>query len=340
MPTLGTTLFSLTPDWRAGADVRSVLNRVAGAGCGPAIEVIGHQAWRGFPWISTEDEGAFRSVIDKLGLIPVALGVYTDLYRWPHRAMSADEAFEDIRPQLEVAARLGFPSVRATLGMEPALLRRVAAEAERLGVVLTFEVQGATSPEAPAVLEITELQASTGTPYLGLTMDFSVTTPALPAAFGTALRRLGLPEDAVTAVHRAWAQEWPMGRRIGAALAAVVGHPREAELTTLVAGVLGRCGRSTPAEWTRLLPLVRHAHAKFWDPAVESVRAPHGAWLAALVDAGYVGAVVSEWGGHELLDRADADALTVTQAHLELLTELAADDRTGRCDVFPAGPGR
>ena len=91
----------------------------------------------------------------------------------------------------------------------------------------------------------------------------------------------------------------------------------------LVAGVLGRCGRQSPAEWAHLLPLVRHAHAKFWDPDVESVRAPHGAWLTALAAAGYTGAVVSEWGGHELLDRADADALAVTQAHLNLLRELA-----------------
>lgn len=45
---------------------------------------------------------------------------------------------------------------------------------------------------------------------------------------------------------------------------------------------------------------------------------------AALADAGYRGAVLSEWGGHELLDRADADALTVTRDHLDLLRELSA----------------
>lgn len=328
MATFGVTLFSLTPDWRAGADTVSLLERVAGAGCGPAIEVIGHQAWRGFPQLSIEDERAFRDTVDRLGLIPVALGVYADLYRRPGRAMSAEEALQDVGPQLEAAARLGFPVVRAPLGMEPGLLRRVTAEAERLDLVLSFEVQGATAPDAPAVQDIVELQAATGSPHLGLTLDFSVTTPALPVALGTALRRLGLSADAVTAIHRAWGEERPMGQRIGTALAAVAGHPRQAELTTLVAGVLGRCGRSQPADWTYLLPLVRHAHAKFWDPAVESVRAPHGAWLAALDASRYTGAVVSEWGGHELLDRADADALTVTRAHRELLTGLVGADRT------------
>ncbi len=89
--------------------------------------------------------------------------------------------------------------------------------------------------------------------------------------------------------------------------------------------MLGRCGRWRPADWADVLPAVRHAHAKFWDPDVESVRAPHGAWLSALVGAGYSGAVVSEWGGHELLDRADADALAVTRAHLDMLSGLVAE---------------
>ena len=46
------------------------------------------------------------------------------------------------------------------------------------------------------------------------------------------------------------------------------------------------------------------------------------AWLTALDAAGYAGAVVSEWGGHEMLDSAEADALALTQAHLHLLGEL------------------
>ena len=319
---LGTTLFSFTPDWRAGAEATTVLERVAAAGCGPALEVIGHQTWRGFPAVSDDDERAFRGAVDRLGLVPVALGVYTDLFRRPGRPMTEDQAFDDLRPQLEAAARLGFPVVRATLGMESGLLRRVAAEAERLGVVLTFEVQGATPPDAPAVTEVRALQEETGSPYLGFTIDFSVTSPALPAALGAALGRLGLADDAVATVHRIWQRDEPMGRRIGGALALVAGHRRAAELSILVAGVLGRCGRSQPSDWADLLPLVHHAHAKFWDPDVESVREPHGAWLAALEQAGYAGAVVSEWGGHELLERADADALSVTRAHLELLTEL------------------
>jgi hypothetical protein len=325
MTVLGTTLFSLTPYWRAGADPVTVLERVAAAGCGPAVEVIGHQAWRGFPELSTADERAFRSTVDRLGLEPVALGVYTDLYRRPDRPLSTDEAFADIAPQIAAAARLGFRSVRATLGMRPALLRRVLADAERHGVVLTVEIQGATAPDAPSVLEVLALRAETGSPYLGFTLDFSLTTPALPAALRTALGRHGLPTDAVEAVHRAWESDGPMGARTGAALAALHGHRDEAVLANLVAGVLGRCGRTGPADWAHVLPAVEHAHAKFWDVDVETVREPHAAWLAALAGAGYGGAVLSEWGGHELLEAADADPLALTRAHLALLSTVDID---------------
>jgi hypothetical protein len=314
---LGTTMFSLTPRWRAGADPVGLLEQVAAASCGPAVEVIGHQAWRGFPALSTEDERDFRDAVERLGLVPVALGVYTDLFRRPDRPMTTDEAYADIRPQLDVAARLGFGAVRATLGMEPTLVRRVLAEAERLRVVLTFELQGTTAPDAPAVTDLLALRDETGSPYLGFTLDFSLTTQALPAALGTALRRAGVPDEAVDGVYRAWEG----GSRVGEALAAVAGHRVE----NLVAGVLGRCGRWRPADWADVLPAVRHAHAKFWDPDVESVRAPHGDWLSALGGAGYRGAVVSEWGGHELLDRADADDLAVTRAHLDLLCGLVAE---------------
>jgi sugar phosphate isomerase/epimerase len=321
--TLGTTLFSFTPDWRAGADAVSILERVAAAGCGPALEVIGHQAWRGFPEVSADDERAFRDAVERLELVPVALGVYPHPFRRPGPPAGIDEQVEDLRTQMAAAKRLGFPIVRTHLGLAPELLRRAVAEAERLEVVLTFEVQGTATPDALAVVDVLSLQAETGSPFVGLTMDFSVTSRSLPGILDTGLRRLGLAEDRIAAIHRIWAEDLPIGQRIGTALAEIAGHPQEQPLTVLVAGVLGRCGRTEPADWADVFPVVRHAHAKIWDPDVEAIREPHGAWLRALDAAGYTGAVVSEWGGHEMLERSDADALTVTRDHLQLLRELS-----------------
>jgi hypothetical protein len=325
VPTVGTSLFSLTPDQRAGADLLTVLERVAAADCGPALEVIGHQSWRGFPRLGVEVERAFRLAVDRLGLVPVALGVYADLYRRPGRTMGVDEAMDDLRPQLDAAVRLGFAQVRTALGMSPELLRLATREAEQLGLVLTLEVQGATPPNAQAVLDVLELQSETGTPHLGLTLDFSLSTPALPASLPAALRRLGAAGHQIAAIQDAWALQAPVGARIGTALSALAGHPAEQILTNLVVGIFIRTGQQQPADWADVLPVVRHAHAKFWEADVEALRTPFRAWLNALDDAGYSGAVVAEWGGHELLDSVDADALTVTRAHVGLLRELVAE---------------
>jgi sugar phosphate isomerase/epimerase len=328
MVTFGVTTFSVVPDIRWGADLESILTRLSEAGCGPALEVIGHQVFRSFPELSAEAEKDFCSQVDRLGFEPVALGVYPDLFRDRRRPMTVDQAFDDLRPQLAAARRLGIGLVRAPLGMDSALLRRAAAEAEQLEVVLTVEVQGLNSPQDPAVVEVLELRERTSTPYLGLTLDFSLTTPHLPAAFDTALRRFGASDEAVSAVHDAWWRDEPVGPRMQAAFAAVGDLPRQDEIRLLVAGMFPRTGRQEPADWAEALPAVRHVHGKFWDPDVESVRDAHGAWLAALVEAGYDGAVVSEWGGHELLDRHEADAVQAVAAHQELLRQLSGATNT------------
>ena len=76
-------------------------------------------------------------------------------------------------------------------------------------------MQGTATPDAPAVVDVLALQQETGSPYLGFTMDFSVTSRALPDVLDRAFRRLGLADDAIAAVHRIWAEDWPIGQRIG-----------------------------------------------------------------------------------------------------------------------------
>ena len=239
--------------------------------------------------------------------------------------MGTDEVLEDLGPAGGRERGSGSRSCGPTSAWSPALLRRVAAEADRLGVVLTFEVQGTATPGRPRRRGRAGPAAETGSPYLGLTMDFSVTSRALPGRAGHGAPPPGAGRGRIAAVHRIWAEDWPIGRRIGTALARGRRAPAGA--------AADRPGRR------RARPVRPHGARRLGGRAAgRPPRArqdlgsrrrgdPRAARRLARRPGcgGYSGAVVSEWGGHEMLDRAEADALTVTRDHLALLAELVAD---------------
>ena len=316
MTLLGTTLFSFTPDWRAGGGHDHGAPPARRSRLWPGRRGRRAPVVAGFPAVAPDDERAFADAVDRLGLTPVALGVYTDLYR---RAGPDDDRRRGVRrcPPASSGPRPG--SASRSSARRWAWPRGSCGGCRRGGAARDRrDLRGAGRPTRRSGSRRGAARAGGADrhPHLGLTLDFSLTTPALPDAFGTALRRFGLTDDEVDACTGlgADAPDPRPHRRRARRLSAVIAD--EGPLNVLVAGVLGRCGRSQPADWAHALPAVRHAHAKFWDPDVESVRAPHAAWLRALDDADYAGTVLSEWGGHELLDTDDADALEVTRAHV------------------------
>ena len=70
---LGVSTFSLTNEWLSRRyTLESLLERIAEAGLGPGLEVIGHQIWRGYPRLAREEVLGFRRVCERLGLEPAA----------------------------------------------------------------------------------------------------------------------------------------------------------------------------------------------------------------------------------------------------------------------------
>jgi hypothetical protein len=288
--------------------------------------------WRNFPDVATADVDAFHAVIDSTGLVPAGLVVEVDTYRHRHAPLDDDGSLAELGRQFAAARRLGFSVVRATAGMAPSLLPRALAAAEAADLVLAFEIQGSQRPDDAVVRDIVDLALRTSSPCLGLTFDFSLAGAGLPAALDTALGRLGADDELVAAIRAAWAGNGGMPERLGAAMAAIGAHPAGDALRNLVASLFIRTSRGTVADWTELLPFARHAHAKYWDPDLGAIRPSHTDWIAALDASGFEGAVVSEWGGHELLDTTDADAFEVTRAHVTMLHEIAEAVGAGGAD--------
>jgi hypothetical protein len=297
-----------------------VLGRAAELGLGPGLEVIGFQTWRSYPQLTAEEVLSFRRLVDALGFEPVALGGYVDLARRPDRLMTASEAVDFLRPQIDTAVRLGFPVLRLHAGIPVEVIEQLGPAAAAAGVTLATEFQGQQSPDDPAVVAIVEAGERLGA-GIGIVLDFSVAMTAVPTRFVEAVCGLGMRPEDLDDLVTLWVGGAPTGELFAAlgevdAPPAAIGEAR---------GGFFRFGRQEPQAWLALVPQIVYAHAKFWelddtgtDP---TVRTAELLWM--LDKAEYGGFVCSEWGGSAWVDADEIDAFELMRRHHELCTRNA-----------------
>jgi Xylose isomerase-like TIM barrel len=305
---VGTTAFSFTNEWLARRyTLEQLLRRVAELDLGPGIELIGFQAWRGYPDLPATDVLAFRRLVDELELEPAALGAYADLARRADRPMSTAEAVDFLAPQITAAEALGFPLLRLHAGIPLAVLEQLAPAAERAGVTLATEVQGGQTPD--------DLRES---PNVGLVLDFSVAMTAVPASFVDAVCRLGMAREAIDGLVALWAQD-ASPQELFAAIAEI--DAPAAALDEARAGFV-RFGRQDPRAWLPLVPQIAYAHAKFWelDDAGDDPTTRTAELIDVLRDGGYDGFLASEWGGSAWRDADEVDAFELVRRHHDLIS--------------------
>jgi sugar phosphate isomerase/epimerase len=316
--TLGTTLYSLTNEWRARRyTLEGLIERVAAAGLGPGLELVGFQSIRGFPQLDESFVRDFRALVERCGLQPTALGANIDVALRSDRLMTTEECVEYLTAQIEAARRLGFPVLRIQIGATPEVLERVAPSAERAGVRLGMEIHAPEGGDSPRVLAIRECFDRIGSPFLGFIPDFSSTMTAVPRGQLAAFERAGLPSTAVELLVEEWGADGPPHERYErfAEGAAALGAPADAIASARIAFTM--FGTRAPETWREILPAVVHVHAKFYelDDDGEEPSIPHGELLGLLRDAGYDGAISSEWEGHAWADAGEADAIELLKGH-------------------------
>jgi sugar phosphate isomerase/epimerase len=331
---LGTTLFSFTDEWLSRRyTLEQLLGRASELGIGPGLELVGFQSIRGFPTIDSDFSFRFRHELDRHGLEPSALAAYVDFARRPGRTMSADEAVEMLVQQIDAARELGFPVLRLHTGIATDVIERATPVAERAGVTLATEVQGAQSPEHPDVAAVLECHDRLESANLGLLLDFSVSMTALPSIFTEQLARLGLAPALIGLVAELWEQGAPMH----AIVRELADAPEEAR-NEAIAGLF-RFGRQKPRSWLPLVPHVVHVHAKFWelDEAGDEPTMPYAELFGVLRDGGYSGFVSSEWGGGAWQEADDVDAFELVRRHHELCRRLISRKRENLLSVAADG---
>lgn len=315
---LGLTLYSLTNEWVTGQyDLETLIARVADAGIGPGVEIVGFQSIRGFPEVDATFARRWRDLLERHALDASCLSINIDTALRSDRMLSDDESADYLLRQLESARVLGFPTVRIQMGATPAVLEKVVPTAEKYGIRMGMEIHAPEGPNTPAVLRMREAFDRIDSPMLGFTPDFSSTMHSLPSGQIDAFVRDGMPAELVDDLNVAWRQPGTPQDRFESLVAAARSRGYDPEQLRHVQMGFSMFGREPMESWRELLPQIVHVHSKFYEideagdePSIDVVGA-----MRLLREGGYSGYVSSEWEGHVWQEAGQVDPILLIQQH-------------------------
>ncbi|MES2259949.1 MAG: sugar phosphate isomerase/epimerase [Pseudomonadota bacterium] len=305
---LGTTLFSFTNEYHSRAwSFEDLIARVAELGLGPGLEIVGFQSIRGFPAVSDAFAERFRELMAIHQLEPSCLAVNADAAIRRGQMMSVDEAVAYHIPQLEAAAKLGFPVVRLQFMLQPEAVRRLVPLAEKLGLKMGPEIHAPLTVESPPVMAFREMFDKVNSPSLGFIPDFGASALTLPASYLENLRSQGIPEHLLQLALEVWHCKRDANWKREEFARRVAPFKADATIVSALSVMFAILSSQDIDAWKQIMPQVIHIHGKFYDFDADGneTSIPYGQLLPLFVEGGYQGYMSSEWEG-SLYSRADA----------------------------------
>ncbi|HWI30745.1 MAG TPA: TIM barrel protein [Microbacterium sp.] len=328
---LGLTLYSMTNEWVSGQyTIETLLEKVAEAGIGPGVELVGYQSIRGFPDVSDDFIAHWRGLLDRLGLTATCLSTSMDVAARRDRMQTEEELAESLIRQLHAAAKLGCSIVRVQMGATPGVLTRALPTAEALGISMGMEIHAPEGPLTPKVMKVREMYDRLDSPLLGFIPDFSSTMRALPASELDYYVARGLPAETLPALKSIWAKDGSPFERLQefSALARQAGASDSA-LSYIVSSFTMH-GHEPVESWREIVPQVVHVHGKFYEMDADGIEPSIDipAIIDILVDGGYQGYISSEWEAHVFREAGEADPFAlIAKQHRLIEASLAAADK-------------
>ena len=275
---------------------------------GGGVEIVGPVHHRGFPHVPPEFVATFRSSVKRNGLTPTCYGSYADPFMLWDRELTDDELVEYTIPQIEGAARCGFPIVRLQ-HFAADIVERVLPIAERHGVKLGYELHAPLELESARTQALVEQIRRLQTDHLGLIPDASIFAREVSPHHTAQGLEAGLSETDRDAVIALWAGGQPRDAGIDYVQRLNAGPDAEG----WAARTWGGYGRSDPANLREIADLIMHVHAKFYALADgEEPTLRYRELVHALIDCGYTGWISSEYEGPP----SDSFAMVVGQQEM------------------------
>ena len=197
---LGVSLYSYTSEFAVTMTLDDCVEDVAEMGA-RGLEILGEAHVENYPSPSSTWLDAWFARNDRLGLTPTCLGSWVDTRRFPGRAMTVDEAVEQLETDLRLASQLGFRYLRPKLGVvtsdldpDPVWLpatERVLELASELDVVVCPEIHWPSTIKSKVVDDYIALIERTGTRHFGLLIDTGVFHKSMHHRTGGVASRLG-----------------------------------------------------------------------------------------------------------------------------------------------------
>lgn len=278
------------------------------------FELIGSMMFDQYPRPKASEIQAILDAAQRYGVAPFSYGGYIDLGRITgHDATDADIML-DVTADLMTARDLGAEYLRS--GAIPLhLLPASAAMAERYGVRIGIEVHAPSKPSDEKIQKMLAVMDELDSPYMGFIPDFGcfIERPAQPAldrhiANGANQELLDyIVENRHSGLDEAAMQE---------TIAGMGGGEAEKLAISEFFGFLS-FGPADVDGFKTLLHRTQYFHSKFYhvtedltDPQIPVERL-----LAAIVESGFEGVLLSEYEGHAFhLD----DAHEQLERHLRL----------------------
>ena len=333
-PVQGVTLYSFTRVFHGRQlSVSDLMRKVAAAGLGPGVELVGFQSIRDFPHPDPAFEAEFAAVIDETGLIPTALAANADAGLRRDRMLTSDELVEYMRPQIALAGRLGFPVVRVQISLTPDDMERLLPVAEEHQVRLGLEIHSHQHPKHPNIQALLERYEKLGSPWLGFTPDWGATLRAVPQTLLAKYRKLGYDEELLVGLEQTWlehhAEGPPMteeqhGRWFGQVMGLAHRYGAADRAVEMGVNFTGLFGHAPASDWVDVLPWAVHTHGKFYeiDASGDEPTVPINDIIGEWVRAGYSRAISSEWEGFHWNDWEDP--FTVVAGEQAVIRQAAA----------------
>jgi sugar phosphate isomerase/epimerase len=276
---------------------------------GRGIEIVGPSHHRGFPVVSEEFERSFKSSVDRFGLTPTSYGSYADPFMLPDRNLTPDELYEYTVPQMEGAARLGFPVVRLQY-YAAVVAERLIPLAEKLKIKMGYELHTPLMIESQKTQELIRQIERISSDRLGLIPDCGIFARSISKFHLEQGKKLGVPDETIQEAIGLWKKKTPAEDAIAHFRAKGINE----KFVMWLDMVWGSFGYSEPAALAEIKPYINHVHGKFYtivngdepDIRYEEV-------VETLLKIGYTGWMSTEYEG------GSGDSFEICQAHQNMV---------------------